>query len=278
MDLQTYRENSLQTWDRMAPGWEGRREWLLSFTGAINDWLVDQLAPQPGQRILDVAAGIGDLGLATAERVGPDGSVISTDFSAEMTEAARRNGESRGLSNVEYRVLDAERMDLGDDTVDGVLSRFGYMLMADPAAALSETRRVLKDGGTLAFAVWQAPERNPWAATPGMVMVERGHVPPPEPAAPGMFAMGARDRIVDLVTGAGFGEPRTEELTFDWRYRPGELWDTLNSLAGPLAAVIAQLPDDERERTREAIEQRMEGFRQGDDLVVPAAAWGVVAR
>ena len=84
-----------------------------------------------------------------------------------MVDVARRNGEARGLSNVEYRVLDAERMDLDDDSVDGVVCRWGYMLMADPAAALGETRRVLRDGGPLAFAVWMTPDRNPWAAVPG---------------------------------------------------------------------------------------------------------------
>ena len=98
----------------------------------INDWLVEQVDPQPGQTILDVAAGTGDLGFLAAERVGDDGKVLTTDFAPEMLEAARRNGERRGLPNVEYRVLDAERMDLDDDTVDGVLCRWGYMLMADP--------------------------------------------------------------------------------------------------------------------------------------------------
>ena len=83
-----------------------------------------------------------------------------------MVDAARRNGEARGLENVEYQVLDAERMGLDDDSFDGVLCRWGYMLMADPAAALEETRRVLRDGGTLAFAVWQTPDRNAWAAIP----------------------------------------------------------------------------------------------------------------
>ena len=190
MDPQTYRETSLQTWDEMAPGWEDRREWLLSITGPINEWLVEQGDPQPGQTILDVAAGTGDLGFLAAERVGESGKVLCTDFSSEMVEAARRNGERRGLSNVEYRVLDAEQMDFEDDSVDGVLSRWSYMLMADPAAALRETRRVLRDGGTLAFAVWQTPDRNPWAAIPGMTLVQRGHMPPPEPGAPGMFAMG----------------------------------------------------------------------------------------
>jgi SAM-dependent methyltransferase len=277
MDLQRYRETSLQTWGEMAPGWDDRREWILGLTGAINEWLVGQVDPQPGQFILEEAAGTGYLGFTAARRVGEDWKVLWTVFAPEMLEAARRNGERRGLSNVEYRVLDAERMDLDDNSFDGVLCRWGYMLMADPAAALRETRRVLRDGGTLAFAVWQRPDRNPWAAIPGMTLVQRGHMPPPEPGAPGIFAMGEADRVVEDVTGAGFGEPRLEELTFAWRYGADDLWDTLPGLAGPLAAVIKGLPEEEQRETRAAIEEAMAQYRQDGDLVVPAACWGVVA-
>jgi SAM-dependent methyltransferase len=278
MDLERYRETSLQTWDEMAPGWEERREWLLGITGALNEWLFGQVDPQPGRTILDIAAGTGDLGFLAAQRVGDEGKVLCTDFAPEMVEAARRNGERRGLSNVEYRVLDAERMDLDDDSIDDVLCRWGYMLMADPAAALGETRRVLRDGGTLAFAVWQTPDRNPWAAIPGMTLVQRGHMPPPEPGGPGIFAMGDAGRVVELVTGAGFGEPRVEELTFEWRYGADDLWDTLTRLAGPLAAVIKGLPEEEQQATRAAIEEGLAQYRQDGELVVPAACWGVVAR
>ncbi len=277
MDAQTYRETSLSSWEDMAPGWEERREWILEVTGAMNEWLAAQVDPQPGQTVLDIAAGTGDLGFLAAERVGDQGKVICTDFAPGMIGAARRNGERRGLSNVEYHVLDAERMDLADDSVDAVLCRWGYMLMADPAAALRETRRVLREDGRLAFAVWQTPDRNLWAAIPAMTLVQRGHMPPPEPGAPGIFAMGDADRVTELVTAAGFAGPRIEELTFEWRYRADDVWDTLTRLAGPLASVINQLPDDERQATRLAIEQAMEQFRQGDELAVPAACWGVVS-
>lgn len=278
MDLQTYRETSLETWNQMAPGWEERREWILSDTGVINEWIVDQVDPQPGQTILDIAAGTGDLGFAAAARVGDDGRVFCTDFSPDMIEAARRNGERLGLSNVEYHVVDAERMQFEDDAFDGVVSRWSFMLMADPAAALAETRRVLSVGGRLAFVVWQTPDRNPWAAIPGMTLVERGHMPPPEPGAPGIFALGERDRVEELVTGAGFPNPQITELTFEWSYSGDDLWDTLTRLAGPLANVINQLPLEEQLETRSAIEERMSGFRQNGELAVPAACWGVVAR
>ena len=173
--------------------------------------------------------------------------------------------------------MDAERMPLGDDSVDGIVCRWGYRLMADPAASLAESRRVLRDGGTLGFAVWQTPDRNLWAAIPAMTLVQRGHMPPPEPGGPGIFAMGERARVEELVTGAGFADPRIEELTFDWRYAGSDLWETLNRLAGPIAAAIKELSAQEQQEVREQIEASLEEYRQGDELVVPAACWGIVA-
>ena len=280
IDLDAYREQSLETWGQMAPGWQGRRDWLMGITGQVNDWLAQKADPQPGQTVLDIAAGTGDLGFKVAERVGQEGRVISTDFAPEMVDVARRFGEARGLENVEYRVLDAERMDLDDDSVDAAVCRWGYMLMADPATALKETRRVLRDGGPLAFAVWRTPDLNPWAGIPGMTLVQRGHMPAPVPGAPGIFALGEPDRVRGLVTGAGFGEPELEEIAFEFRYADSDdLWDALISLAGPLARAVKALPDDEREATRSAIVESIAAYRNEDgSYTAPAATWGVLVR
>jgi SAM-dependent methyltransferase len=280
IDRDAYREQSLETWGKMATGWEARREWLMGITRPANEWLAEKVNPQPGQTILEVAAGTGDLGFTVAERVGEDGRVISTDFAPEMVDVARRQSEARKLTNVEHRVLDAESMDLDDDSVDGVVCRWGYMLMADPGAALRETRRVLRGGGPLAFAVWMTPDRNPWAAVPGMTMVQRGHMPPPEPGAPGIFGMGAPGRIRELVAEGGFGEPELEEIAFEFRYADSDdLWDALVRLAGPFARAALALPDDERQATRAAIMENMAPYRNEDgSYTAPAATWGVLAR
>ena len=280
IDLDAYRAQSLATWGQMASGWEDRREWLMDITGRVNGWLVEKADPQPGQTLLEIAAGTGDLGFEVAERVGEGGRVISSDFSPKMVDVACRSGEARGLTNVEYRVLDAEKMDLDDDSVDGVVCRWGYMLMADPAAALRETRRVLREGGPLAFAVWTTPDRNPWAAVPAMTLVQRGYMPPPDPGAPGIFAMGDPGWIRELATRAGFAEPELEEIAFEFRYADfDDLWDTLIRIAGPLARVINALPDDERQATRAAITQNLEPYRDEDgSYTAPAATWGVLVR
>jgi ubiquinone/menaquinone biosynthesis C-methylase UbiE len=280
IDLDAYRKQSRETWGQMATGWADRRDWLMAITGPVNDWLTDKADAQPGETVLEIAAGTGDLGFRVAEHVGEEGRVISTDFAPEMVDVARANGQALGLTNVEYRLMDAESMDLDDDSVDSVVCRFGYMLMADPAAALKETRRVLRGGGTLAFAVWSGADRNPWAAVPAMTLVQLGHVPPPEPGMPGIFALGDPVRIRELLREAGFGEPDLEEITVDWRYADSDdLWDTLTRITGVVALTITALSDDERQATRTAIIENVAQFRDSaGSYTIPGSTWGVLVR
>src|SRR5439155_2266991 len=158
--------------------------------------------------------------------------------------------------------------------------RWGLMLMADPAAALRESRRVLRPGGPLAFAVWGAPDLNPWAAVPGATLAQLGHVPPPQPGAPGIFALGDAERTLGLVRAAGFAETQIQELTFAFHYADEEdFWDAIMRLAGPLARAVLALPDDERRGAREAIIHNMASFRNDDgSYTAPASTWVVLAR
>lgn len=148
----------------MAAGWDQGRRWIAEAGRPVADALLADLAAQPGQTILELAAGTGELGFATSAAVGETGTVIVTDFAPEMVAVAARLSRELGLRSVACRVMGAEDMDQPDASVDGVLCRWGYMLMPHPARALVETRRVLRAGGRLAFAVFAEPSRNPWAS------------------------------------------------------------------------------------------------------------------
>lgn len=266
MDLDEYRKASLDNWDRISSNWESERDFIMSSTRAVSERLVERLDPQPGNAVLDIAAGTGDTGFMAAARIGDEGRLVTTDFAQGMVEAAQRNGDAQGVDNIEYRVLDAERMDLEDNSFDRVVSRWGYMLMADPAAALAETRRVLRDDGRLSFAVWAGPEQNLWASVPAMALVQRGLIPPPEPGAPGIFAMGDPDRIRELVTGAGFGEPEIEQVEVEWRYDEVDAhWEFTMKLAGPLAEVISKLDEEQREEIRMEVRSKIEPLMQSGE-------------
>lgn len=278
MDADEYRRFSSEVWGAMAPGWERWRAQLEHALSPVRQWLVSELAPEPGDTVLELSAGPGDTGFAVAATLGASGSLISTDFSPEMVELARRRGGELGLANVEYRVVDAERIELEADSVDGVLCQNGYMLMGDPAAALSETRRVLRPGGRLALAVWGAPERNPWAAVGGMILMQLGHMPPPEPGTPGIFSMASEEHTRGLLESAGFTAIRTEEVPVAFAFDDVDeyvRWTT--DVAGPFAMVIRRLSDREREAIREQLEDAFAPFAAGGGYELPGVCLNAVA-
>jgi SAM-dependent methyltransferase len=273
-----YRAESYERWEKMAPAWERRRDFIWSVSRAVGERLVEKLDPKPGQTILELACGVGDTGFAAAAALGDSGKLIATDFSPTMVEAARVRATELGIANVEFRVMDAENIDLGDDSVDGVLCRWGYMLMPDPAAAFAETRRVLRDGGRLCFSVWAGAEHNPWVAIPGATMVAAGHVPPLEPGAPSIFALADTDRIRDLVTGAGFAPPEIEAFPLEWRFADlDEYWRFINELSGSCALVLKELSDGERNAVRETMGASASDFERDGAYVFPGLTLNVVA-
>jgi len=181
-DAERYREESIRNWDSVAPAWERSRPVTQETNRELDAWLLDRLAISPGQTILEVAAGQGDTGLQAAARLQGRGRVLLADQSQGMLDGARRAADEQGLSAVvDTAVMDAQHLDLADESVDGVVCRFGYMLMPDPAAAFAETRRVLRPGGRVALAVWETMEHNPWIAIAGISLGQRGHIPPPPP-------------------------------------------------------------------------------------------------
>jgi SAM-dependent methyltransferase len=277
--LEAARQQSKAVWDAMAPGWHARREEMWNISRQVSEWLIRRLDPQPGDTVLELAAGAADTGFMAARLVDETGRVIITDFAPEMVAAARRRAEDLDVENTEFRVLDAERMDLETDSVDGVLCRWGYMLMIDPAAAFAETRRVLRAGGRLAFSVWATPERNPWASLVGRVLVAQGHIPPPDPEAPGIFAMSDPRRIRVLLVGAGFTGPEIEEVSFRWTFADrDDYWRFLTEAAGAISPVLQALPPAVQAQVRGQVHEAAEPFRSGEGYDFPAVCLNAVTR
>lgn len=102
----------------------------------------------PGDRVLDLAGGTGDIAALMSKRVGARGKVVLTDINEAMLDVGRRRLEDRGIvSNVEFALVNAEKLPFGDGGFDAVTIAFGLRNVTDKDAALREMRRVLKPGG-----------------------------------------------------------------------------------------------------------------------------------
>jgi SAM-dependent methyltransferase len=271
-DANAHRDASLQGWEEAAAGWVRSQELIREFGAPVSHWLIDAVAPQPGQRVLELAAGLGETGLLAAELVAPVGGAIISDQAETMLAGARERAAALGLSNVEFQVINAEWIDMPVASVDVVLCRWGYMLMADPAAALGETRRVLRSGGRIGLAVWDAIERNPWAALPGAELRGRGLTAPPEPGAPGPFALGDAERVRELLAGAGFGDAHVHALDLHRRHASfDEFWQTTLDLSRAFHDAVLARPQAEIEEIEAAVRARLAPYEDaGGVLDIPA--------
>ncbi len=277
-DPDRYRQDSLEQWEAAAAGWSRRAQQMRAFAEPVTERLLDALHLQRGQRVLDLAAGLGEVGLLVAQRVGPDGSVLIADQAEAMIEAARERVAQAGAGNVELKRMDAEWIDLELSSVDAVACRFGVMLMADPDAALRECRRVLRPEGRLALAVWDSPARNPWASAPAMVLAERGlmQVPPPQPGIfrPGMFALADADALAERIADAGFTEVAVESVALT-RAHDGfeDFWETSLDMSPGFHDAVMSCPPGEIEQIREAVAASLAPFTAPDgSLEIPAAS------
>jgi demethylmenaquinone methyltransferase/2-methoxy-6-polyprenyl-1,4-benzoquinol methylase len=109
---------------------------------------IDLLKATPGEHILDLAAGTGDLSRAIAKRVGPTGKVIASDINPNMLEEGRKKCLDTGIFNsIEFVVADAQALPFEDNTFDAITMGFGLRNVPEPEKALREMARVLKPGG-----------------------------------------------------------------------------------------------------------------------------------
>jgi SAM-dependent methyltransferase len=279
MDPEAQRAASRESWESVAAGWESGADAFYDGALPVSHWMVDRLQPRPGQTILELAAGRGDVGFLAAELLHPGGKLISSDGAEAMVEAAHRRAAQLGIDNVEFKPIDLEWIDAKLATIDGILCRFGYMLVVDPEHALRDARRVLRPGGKIVIAVWDVPEANPWLTTFSAAARDLGLMPPTPGDEPGPFSLSARGAVAELLQDAGFDTPIVEPIELTFRTPTLDaLWETQRALSATMRKLLDDLSPADHYKLREAAEERWAPYAAADGTVaIPGRALGVVA-
>jgi SAM-dependent methyltransferase len=282
IDPEEERVEARERWEATAPRWASGADGYQAGALPVAHWMVDRLQPQPGQTILELAAGRGDVGFLAAELLHPGGKLILTDGAEAMVEVAKAHGAALGLPDgveIDYKPMELEWIDEKLATIDGILCRFGYQHAVDPEAALREARRVLKPGGRIVLAVWASAPENPWLSAMPDAAAALGLAPPDDPGRPGAFALSMPGLLADLVEDAGFDAPEIEPIELTFRGPSLDAWwDTMREMSSTMRPLLDGLTPADHYKLRDAVEERWAPFVQRDDSVaIPGRALGVVA-
>jgi SAM-dependent methyltransferase len=246
-------------WTDQAAAWDRWADRLERMAERFNQPLVEAAGATPGDRVLDLASGIGEPGLTLHKAIQPGGRLILSDLAPAMLQGALRRFRDRGLA-AGFVVQDAQRLAFADTIFDLVTCRFGIMFFPEPRVALAEVCRVLVPGGRTAFLVWGPLADNP------MFQVTRGAVEAvlgPGPDLRDPFRHAERGALKGDFLAAGLGDYAERELTFERHAKAGEpFWRAPLEMTG--GGRIAGLDRETRAALETEVVRRLEPFREGD--------------
>lgn len=267
---------------------EAGKRWLAqldrfeSMIEPIGTALLDRAGYTAGEKVVDIGCGGGWTTRRIAGAVGDEGLALGLDISPDLVAMASDRARGEGLVNIRFEQGDAATSMPREAPFDALFSRFGTMFFAEPYPAFANLRRMVRDGGRLDIAVWAPVADNPWQQNVMAVIGAHIDLPPPQPRAPGPFALGDRDYVRDLLQGAGFSG-----IDFDaWSggLRVGGPGSDPESAAGFVldGMHIGDLVRPSGAEVRAAIQRGLadlfERHRDEDGVCMGAKAWLVSAR
>lgn len=239
--------------------------------------LMKLAAPRPGERVLDIGCGAGEISWRAAEAVGPAGKVLGVDISRPLLNQARSHGSA---SNVRFEEADASVYPFKPE-FDLIISRFGVMFFDDPKSAFANIRKAAAKDARLAFICWRPAKDNEWTTLP--MEAAKPHLPEqpaPEPHAPGPFAFADAERLKGILRGAGFADVNIEKLdgVMDLGPDAGHAGFQMTNL-GPVSRALRDENEETRAKVLAAVTAAFTKFQKPGKNVAPGiACWLVSAK
>jgi len=257
-----------EVYDHLGPRYE---KFSQLYWHRYGERLVEQLAPKPGMRVLDVACGTGSSAIPAASAVGRTGHVVALDISPGMLAFAKDKANAAGLDNIDLVVSDMRRLELRAESFDQVMSAFGIFFAEDMAQLLSALWRLVKPGGKLGIATWARDFLQPMYGYWKRTMAERlrdgeGALPWERLHEDNLLALLAEAGVSSQVALTTMHEPMSLRPPERW-------WEVVNSTG--LCRSLENLTAEARESVRR---ENLGHIEQAGITELDIAAVFVVAR
>jgi SAM-dependent methyltransferase len=271
-------EEQAAAWNGAAGrGWVQAQGSLDRLFEPFEDLLVQAVAAEGAERVLDLGCGTGATTLAIAQQLGADGDVVGLDISDPMIALARGRADQAG-SRARFIAADAQTHAFEPASFDMIVSRFGIMFFDDNVRAFTNLRRAAAEGAALHGIAWRGPADNPF-----MTAAERAAapllpaLPPRDPHAPGQFAFANPDRVRSILKESGWNAIDIEPLDVPCALPKNELEAYVSKL-GPVGRFLQDVDGSTRKRIVEAVRAAFCSFVHGDEVRFSSACWTVRAR
>ncbi|MBR1275987.1 class I SAM-dependent methyltransferase [Bradyrhizobium sp. AUGA SZCCT0283] len=247
-ELEQIRDQQRQTWDKFSAGWKKWDEQVLNWLAPVGQELIRSAALRDTSNVLDVAAGTGEPGLSAAALV-PKGTVTVTDLSDRMLEVAADKAARRGIGNFRTKQCDAGALPFPDNSFDAVLCRFGFMFFPDVDTCVKEFVRVARPGARVCTAVWDVPDRNPWATTIMETISKYVDMPTPPPGSPGLFRCAAPGYMETAFRKGGLKDIAVKNVVGELNLKSAEeYWSLMTEVAAPVVAGLTKSDEQTRQK------------------------------
>jgi ubiquinone/menaquinone biosynthesis C-methylase UbiE len=258
-DATTIKEQQKKDWGDAADSWRRNHERLKETTAPVTRAMIEGVGISAGQRVLDIACGSGIPAIPAAQAVGPAGFVLATDQAPEMIEVAKENAKAEGVSNIDFRLVDGEDLNVDPGSFDAVTVRWGIMFMPEPVLCLKQAYDALKPNGRISLAVWGPPQNNPFISLPMGIARKYYEGPPlPDPTQPGSpFSFADKGKLQFVLEQAGFRDIHIDEMNIEMvKFDSGEeFWEYCKEFIGPLRRILDQMPQETQEKIGQEVAQ-----------------------
>jgi ubiquinone/menaquinone biosynthesis C-methylase UbiE len=230
---------------------------------AMTEAIVREARVEPNMRVLDVASGTGEPAISIATLLNRTGEVVATDISPAPLKIGEARARERALTNIRFQQADVQQLPFDAASFDRITCRLGVMFFADLPRALSEMRRVLKNGGRVTLLAWGTMDQPYFDTTVGTVLRTLPELELPASGAK-MFKFGTPGVLAGAMRTAGFTaiEENFTHVSWNWPGTPDDLWAYFQEVTIPFKPLFDAIPTERREevdaRVLQALSDRSE--------------------